>query len=296
MPTRFSSGHSHRRARRPRLHLMVLALLLGLGTLACRLEFGLGPENAVTVQSAPQLSPSIHTDNVAQAAKPTQPPVANSVNSMRPTATPTVTPAPPSPTPSPTVTPAAKLTPTVMASHGAAEGVHAALALKPTSTAIPLIPARYPPSKILAPAIGLEAAVEPVGWIVTEQNGEQLTVWDVPDDAAGWHENSALPGHGNNVVLSGHHNLGAEVFRDLVDLKVGDALTLRAGAYEYQYQVTDRFIVPERDAPPQQQQQNAQWIKPTIDERLTLVTCWPYQGNSHRLIVVARPIGFSQTQ
>jgi sortase A len=36
--------------------------------------------------------------------------------------------------------------------------------------------------------------------------------------------------------------------------------------------------------------QNAQWIQPTTDERLTLVTCWPYNDNSHRLIIVARPI------
>ena len=38
-------------------------------------------------------------------------------------------------------------------------------------------------------------------------------------------------------------------------------------------------------------QKNAQWIMPTGDERLTLVTCWPYEwpGNSHRVIVVARP-------
>jgi sortase A len=39
---------------------------------------------------------------------------------------------------------------------------------------------------------------------------------------------------------------------------------------------------------------NAQWIMPTGDERLTLVTCWPYEwpGNSHRVIVVARPRGY----
>jgi len=35
--------------------------------------------------------------------------------------------------------------------------------------------------------------------------------------------------------------------------------------------------------------QNARWIAPTTDERLTLVTCWPYTGNSHRLIIVAKP-------
>jgi sortase (surface protein transpeptidase) len=33
---------------------------------------------------------------------------------------------------------------------------------------------------------------------------------------------------------------------------------------------------------------------PSGDERLTLVTCWPYEwpGNSHRVIVVARPSSY----
>jgi sortase A len=30
-------------------------------------------------------------------------------------------------------------------------------------------------------------------------------------------------------------------------------------------------------------------IGPTEDERLTLVTCWPYGVDDHRLIVIARP-------
>jgi sortase A len=30
-------------------------------------------------------------------------------------------------------------------------------------------------------------------------------------------------------------------------------------------------------------------IGPTNDEQLTLVTCWPYGVDDHRLIVIARP-------
>jgi sortase A len=113
----------------------------------------------------------------------------------------------------------------------------------------------------------------------------------VPENAAGWHANSALPGHGSNVVLSGHHNLGAEVFRYLVDLEVGDQIILQADGRDYPYTVTDHFILPERGIPAEQRQQNAQWILPTVDERVTLVTCWPYSDNSHRLIVIAKPAG-----
>jgi len=36
--------------------------------------------------------------------------------------------------------------------------------------------------------------------------------------------------------------------------------------------------------------QNARWIMASSDERLTLVTCWPAYSNTHRLILVAKPI------
>jgi sortase A len=166
----------------------------------------------------------------------------------------------------------------VVADAETASTVQGAIQIVPTPTPIPLIP-----------AIDLDAAVEGAGWLVTEQNNTVSSVWDVPPSAAGWHKNSALQGDSSNVVLSGHHNLGAEVFRDLVDLEIGDELTLQSGNYHYHYQISDRFIVPELNAPPEQQAQNAQWILPTVDERVTLVTCWPYTGNSHRLIVVTKP-------
>ena len=43
-----------------------------------------------------------------------------------------------------------------------------------------------------------------------------------------------------------------------------------------------------------QRLQNARWIAATADERLTLVTCWPNTTNSHRLIIVAEPVGDMQ--
>ena len=50
------------------------------------------------------------------------------------------------------------------------------------------------------------------------------------------------------------------------------------------------MILEERDQSLDVRIENAQWIEQTDDERLTLVTCWPYTDNSHRLIVVAHPI------
>jgi sortase A len=130
-----------------------------------------------------------------------------------------------------------------------------------------------------------------MGWEMVDHDGTLRSAWVVPENAAGWHMNSALPGHGENVVLSGHHNIAGKVFRYVVDLKPGDPITLYVDDTPYLYTVTEKYILKETGMPLRVRQKNAQWILPSGDERLTLVTCWPYEwpGNSHRVIVVARP-------
>ena len=54
------------------------------------------------------------------------------------------------------------------------------------------------------------------------------------------------------------------------------------------------MIVPEKYEQLDIRMNNAQWILPSVDERLTLITCWPYETNTHRLIIVARPMGQEQ--
>jgi sortase A len=72
---------------------------------------------------------------------------------------------------------------------------------------------------------------------------------------------------------------------------LGDKITLYVDGTSYEYLVTAKYILKEAGMPLRVRKKNAQWILPTGDERLTLVTCWPYEwpGNSHRVIVVARP-------
>ena len=269
-----------------------LLLLFSFAGLGCRLEFGLTQAGLQNSQAAPMALESVNQTQITQPTAQMQLPA---VTQASPTPLPIST-LPPSPTvaatASSTPTPPTRLEPTVTARKTIA--YNPPVEPGPSPTPISLIPARYPPGKLIAPAINLDAPVQPAGWLVAQQNGESVSVWDIPDDAAGWHQNSALPGHGSNVVLSGHHNLGTEVFRELVNLTVGDEIVLQADTFEYHYQVTDRFIVPERNASPEQRQQNAQWILPTVDERMTLITCWPYQSNSHRLIVVAKPVSFTE--
>ena len=143
------------------------------------------------------------------------------------------------------------------------------------------------PTRIVIPAIDLDAPVEAMGWSTVDG----VSMWDLPDHfAAGWLKTSALLGQPGNTVLDGHHNIAGKVFQHLVDLKAGATIEIEANSRVYFYRVTTLHILPERDQPIEVRLQNAQWIQPTTDERLTLVTCWPYNDNSHRLIIVARPI------
>jgi sortase A len=149
-----------------------------------------------------------------------------------------------------------------------------------------------PPTRVLAPAIDLDAQVVPMTWEMVTRNGTLSPEWIVPKNAAGWHVNSALPGHGENVVLSGHHNIEGKVFRYVVDLEPSDEVTIYSDGVPYIYTVEEKYILRESGMPLDVRRKNAQWIMPAGEERLTLVTCWPYEwpGNSHRVIVVARPV------
>lgn len=149
---------------------------------------------------------------------------------------------------------------------------------------------RGSPTRIQAGAIGLDAPVVEAGWSRVDADGEQVIEWEVPDDAAGYHVGSARPGECGNTVISGHNNTGGEVFRHLVDLSLGDEVRLHVGDAVYRYRVEQKEILRQAGASAEERRENARFIGPTDDERLTLVTCWPDTGNSHRLIVIARPV------
>ncbi len=161
-----------------------------------------------------------------------------------------------------------------------------------TATLAPAV-AAHPPNRIVATSIGLDAPVVVVHPDVQDVAGEATLVWNVADAAAGWHKGSALPGAVGNIVLSGHHNIKGQVFRYVEQLKPGDEVVLYADGNPYRYVVSVNMIVKEKGEPPEVRQENARWIGPFSDERLTLVTCWPYTSNTHRVIVVARPVGAS---
>lgn len=147
------------------------------------------------------------------------------------------------------------------------------------------------PDRLVLPAIDIDVPVVELGWSTTQQDGQIFSEWEVAEYAAGWHKNSARLGEGGNVVMSGHNNILGSVFRELDQLKRGDPITVWSGAQPFEYQVDKVMIVPEKYASPEQRQDNAQWIGAFDDNRLTLVSCWPRDDNTHRIIVVAHSKG-----
>jgi len=146
------------------------------------------------------------------------------------------------------------------------------------------------PTRLVIESVGIDSDIIPVGWEVVEQSGQQYSIWQVADFAVGWHKTSASLGQPGNTVMAGHHNVQGEVFRDLVNVEVGDKVVVYADGQAVDYVVDLKTIVKEKGEPLEVRQRNAQWIAPTDDERLTFITCWPYTNNTHRVIVVARPL------
>jgi sortase A len=149
---------------------------------------------------------------------------------------------------------------------------------------------RILPSRLVIPAIKVDTPVVELGWKTSKTaSGSIFSEWDVAEYAAGWHKNSSVPGEAGNVVMSGHNNILGSVFRQLDQLKRGDKLEVFAGGTAYRYTVDEVLILPEKHASEQQRKANVKYIKETPDDRLTLVSCWPRDDNTHRIVVIAKP-------
>lgn len=205
-------------------------------------------------------------------------------------ATPTLIPSPTmTPSPSPTATPLRRVT---------SAGTSPTLTPSPTITLTPSpwptsTPIHYPangdPTRITAPAIGLDAKVITVRMKEYYEGGVLRRVWEVADYAAGFHEGMARPGHVGNTVIAAHHNVRGKVFQKLHLLKPGDDVFVWVGNSPYRYRVDTIYRLPVKGMPPEVLESNLRFILPTDDQRLTLVTCWPAWGSTHRTVVVAYP-------
>lgn len=156
------------------------------------------------------------------------------------------------------------------------------------------------PVRIVIPVIDLDAPIQPVDPLIGQltsqdqhdaQKGQVYRQWPVPDFfAAGWHSDSARLGEIGNTILNGHHNISGKVFGRLVELEPGDVIQIYSKESLFSYLITNKMILPEKYQEIDVRMTNAQWILPSQDERVTLITCWPEQSNTHRLIIVARPV------
>jgi sortase A len=122
------------------------------------------------------------------------------------------------------------------------------------------------PTEVVIPSIGARVKiVEGVDW-------EQLK------KGAGHLIGSANPGERGNCFIAGHNDIYGEPFRYLEDVKVGDKITVYASQQPYTYIVRATRIVEPDDV---------SIMYPTSSPILTLMTCYPYMIDTHRLAVIA---------
>jgi LPXTG-site transpeptidase (sortase) family protein len=145
------------------------------------------------------------------------------------------------------------------------------------------------PDRLVIPAIRLDVPVTQSVWVsIPELNAGYFDA--PPLRAVGWQPTSAKIGEPGNLVMSGHNNILGRVFENVKDLKAGDLIHVRAGRREITYRVTERKLLVEKDQSLDVRTENARYILPGGDDRLTLVTCWPPDNNTHRIIIIARPV------
>ena len=144
------------------------------------------------------------------------------------------------------------------------------------------------PTRLVIPMLELDAPVKAAELLTWQEGTKLYTQWTVPDEfAVGWHGDSAPLGEVGNTVLNGHHNVHGEVFRDLINLPVGEEIIIYDGDQPFTYRVTNMELLRNQGVPLRERLANGRWFHSTEDERLTLSTCWPYTSNTHRLVVVA---------
>ena len=201
--------------------------------------------------------------------------------------------------PTPQVSPTPQMSPTPQVSPTLATPTPQPITPTATPTEAPVENSPTPeqpltlsaPTQLIIPAIGLDVPIIDVGWSIVDKEGQQVSEWDVPDwRAAGWLNTSARIGGPGNTVIVGHQNVYGQVFADLEYLKEGDEIQVQAGSETRKYVVALRTIVLDKDQPLEVRRENARWIALSDDERLTFVTCWPRNDNTHRLILVALPV------
>jgi sortase A len=120
--------------------------------------------------------------------------------------------------------------------------------------------------RIQIPSIGVDAPVV---------EGDD---WEALKQGAGHHIGSANPGERGNCIISAHNDIFGEIFRDLPDLDVGAEIFVYTPSQVYRYIVSQTRIIKPTEV---------SVMEPTSSPVLTLISCYPYGVDSHRIVVVA---------
>ncbi len=120
--------------------------------------------------------------------------------------------------------------------------------------------------RIRIPSIGVDAPVV---------EGDD---WESLKRGVGHHIGSANPGERGNCILSAHNDIYGEIFRDLPKVNVGDVVEVHTVSQVYRYRVTQTRIVEPTDV---------SVMYPTSSPVLTLISCYPYGVDTHRIVVIA---------
>ena len=120
--------------------------------------------------------------------------------------------------------------------------------------------------RIEIPAIGVDSTIV------------QGDDWSQLKKGVGQMVGSAQPGHKGNMVLSAHNDIFGEIFRHLDKLTPGDEIIVSTERSQYRYIVREIEVVKPTDV---------QVMAPTEHAQTTLISCYPYQINTDRIVVFA---------
>jgi sortase A len=102
--------------------------------------------------------------------------------------------------------------------------------------------------------------------------------WEQLKRGVAHHIGSAQPGQNGNMVLAAHNDVYGAIFRDLYKLAPGDEIIVQTNQRAYTYVVTKIEIV---------EPTAVEVMSPTNHARATLISCYPYGINTHRIVVLA---------
>lgn len=122
--------------------------------------------------------------------------------------------------------------------------------------------------RIQIPAIGVDSTI-----VAGAYDWEQLK------KGVGHRIGSAQPGEEGNMVLAAHNDIYGEIFRHLDKLAVGDEIIVSTERNTYTYVVNDLDIVDPVEG--------VHVMDPTDHASTTLISCYPYQINTERIVVFA---------